>query len=119
MPRAGTSTPPRCIFLLQAHAQQHLISGAPLRSCTLKCVQHPPGVRPLFAGLLWANGVLRFSCRVKVLSPSPQVLAVHLLHEVSKGEVSFWCPYLRSLPRSYTTAMCFRPGDIEALQVGG
>ncbi|GAB4821693.1 hypothetical protein N2152v2_008739 [Parachlorella kessleri] len=46
-----------------------------------------------------------------------QVLAVHLLHEVSKGPSSFWWPYLRSLPRAYTAGMCFRPADIEALQV--
>lgn len=46
-----------------------------------------------------------------------QVLAAHLLHEASKGETSFWWPYLRSLPRSYTTAMCFTPDAKEALQV--
>lgn len=49
----------------------------------------------------------------------PQVLAVHLLHEMSKGEASFWRPYLQSLPRSYATAMCFRAADVEALQVRG
>ncbi len=65
-------------------------------------------------------------CRPRLSLPTPtppprllplQVLAVHLLHEVSKGGRSFWCPYLKALPRSYTTAMCFRPAEVEALQV--
>ncbi len=42
---------------------------------------------------------------------------MHLLYEVSKGGCSFWWPYLKALPRSYTTAMCFRPAEVEALQV--
>ena len=46
-----------------------------------------------------------------------QVLAAHLLHECSKGPASFWHPYLRSLPRSYTTAMCFADAEAAALQV--
>ena len=46
-----------------------------------------------------------------------QVLAAHLLHECSKGPASFWHPYLRSLPRSYTTAMCFSEAEAVALQV--
>jgi histone-lysine N-methyltransferase SETD3 len=44
------------------------------------------------------------------------VLAIHLLHEASKGSLSFWYPYLRSLPRSYTTAMCFTDSEAAALQ---
>ncbi len=46
-----------------------------------------------------------------------QVLAAHLLHECSKGAASFWHPYLRSLPRSYTTAMWFAETEAAALQV--
>ena len=46
-----------------------------------------------------------------------QVLAAHLLHECSKGPASFWHPYLRSLPRSYTTALCFSESEAAALQV--
>lgn len=34
-----------------------------------------------------------------------QVFIVHLLHEVSKGRCSFWWPYLKTLPRSFTTLM--------------
>ncbi|KAK9811842.1 hypothetical protein WJX72_011071 [[Myrmecia] bisecta] len=45
-----------------------------------------------------------------------QVLAVHLLHEVSKGETSFWAPYLQQLPHSYTTLAHFSPEACEALQ---
>ncbi|PRW59526.1 SET DOMAIN GROUP 40 [Chlorella sorokiniana] len=48
---------------------------------------------------------------------SEQVLAAHLLHECSKGPTSFWHPYLRSLPRTYTTAMCFTEAEAAALQV--
>lgn len=46
-----------------------------------------------------------------------QLLAVHLLHEVSRGESSQWNVYLRSLPTSYTTAMCLKQEERDALQV--
>eukprot|EP00967_Tisochrysis_lutea_P121990 scaffold201489_cov17-Tisochrysis_lutea.AAC.2 len=54
----------------------------------------------------------------------PQVLNVHLLHELSKAEASMangssgcqWGPYLKQLPRSYTTLCCFSDPDIAGLQ---
>ena len=48
---------------------------------------------------------------------SLQLLALHLLHEHSKGTESFWYPYLCTLPMSYTTAVCFDEVALEALQV--
>lgn len=48
---------------------------------------------------------------------SSQLLSIHLLHEVTKGRSSFWWPYLESLPKSYTTAIYYKPEDIAALQV--
>lgn len=42
---------------------------------------------------------------------------MHLLHEVARGPASFWHVYLRSLPPSYTTAMCLTFQEREALQV--
>jgi len=73
------------------------------------------------------------------------VLGVHLLHELAKSEAmdgleqgllhpsqgipvasrgegancltSFWRPYLKELPRSYTTLCCFPAEDVSALQV--
>lgn len=48
---------------------------------------------------------------------SEQVLAIHLLAEVAKGEASFWRPYLLSLPREYSTAMYFSAEETMALQV--
>lgn len=49
---------------------------------------------------------------------SEQVLSVHLLHEMAKGQASSWQTYLGSLPHSYTTAACFAAADIAALQAG-
>ena len=48
---------------------------------------------------------------------SLQLLALHLLHEHSKGTTSFWYPYLCTLPESYTTAMCFDEVALDELQV--
>ncbi|EIE21593.1 SET domain-containing protein [Coccomyxa subellipsoidea C-169] len=48
---------------------------------------------------------------------SSQVLAAHLLHEASKGQESFWRPYLATLPRQYTCLSYFSPEDIRELQV--
>jgi hypothetical protein len=48
---------------------------------------------------------------------SEQLLAAHLLHEVSKGRRSQWYQYLRSLPRSFTTGMSLSPQETAALQV--
>lgn len=45
------------------------------------------------------------------------LLALHLLNEMAKGAASFWAPYLSTLPRSYTTAMCLSSAAVEALQV--
>ncbi|CAL8469431.1 g8972 [Coccomyxa elongata] len=49
--------------------------------------------------------------------PSSQVLAAHLLHEVSKGSQSFWGPYFASLPRQYTCLSYFTTEDAQELQV--
>ncbi|GMH35914.1 hypothetical protein BSKO_03782 [Bryopsis sp. KO-2023] len=43
-------------------------------------------------------------------------LAIHLLHELSKGVESFWNEYLNLLPREYHTLMHFSDGEIDALQ---
>ncbi|KAK9908367.1 hypothetical protein WJX75_006775 [Coccomyxa subellipsoidea] len=48
---------------------------------------------------------------------SSQVLAAHLLHEVCKGQDSYWKPYLATLPRQYTCLSYFCPEDIQELQV--
>ncbi|KAL4551716.1 hypothetical protein Ndes2526B_g05984 [Nannochloris sp. 'desiccata'] len=48
---------------------------------------------------------------------SISLLAVHLLHELSKGPASFWADYLRSLPPSYTTAISLSTTEASALQV--
>ncbi|GLC41210.1 hypothetical protein PLESTB_001526700 [Pleodorina starrii] len=50
------------------------------------------------------------------LSPF-QALACHLLLEVSRGPDSFWWPYLKQLPRSYTSLANFGPDDAAALQL--
>ncbi|GFR42519.1 hypothetical protein Agub_g3413, partial [Astrephomene gubernaculifera] len=50
------------------------------------------------------------------LSPH-QLLACHLLHEVSKGPDSFWWPYLKQLPRSYTSLLNFSPQETAELQL--
>ncbi|EFJ52354.1 hypothetical protein VOLCADRAFT_86703 [Volvox carteri f. nagariensis] len=46
-----------------------------------------------------------------------QVLACHLLLEVSRGPQSFWWPYLKQLPRSYTSLANFSPDDVAELQL--
>ncbi|KAL4859129.1 Protein SET DOMAIN GROUP 40 [Chlorella vulgaris] len=50
------------------------------------------------------------------LLSSEQVLAAHLLHEAAKAPASFWHPYIRSLPPSYTTAACLSEAEVAALQ---
>jgi hypothetical protein len=50
------------------------------------------------------------------LLSSEQVLAAHLLHEAAKGPASFWHPYIRSLPPSYSTAACLSEAEVAALQ---
>lgn len=48
---------------------------------------------------------------------------MHLLHIASQAAAStpdrpfFWEPYVRQLPRSYTTFCCFSQEDVEQLQV--
>eukprot|EP00878_Enallax_costatus_P025917 GHUV01027774.1.p3 GENE.GHUV01027774.1~~GHUV01027774.1.p3 ORF type:complete len:103 (-),score=26.20 GHUV01027774.1:459-767(-) len=46
-----------------------------------------------------------------------QLLSIHLLHEASKGPASFWHPYLRQLPRQFTTLMSWPVAAVEALQL--
>lgn len=46
-----------------------------------------------------------------------QILAVHLIHEASKGPASFWHPYIQQLPRHYTTWTNWGPEAVEALQL--
>ncbi|KAK9835753.1 hypothetical protein WJX74_007290 [Apatococcus lobatus] len=48
---------------------------------------------------------------------SDQALAVHLLHELAKGQASKWSIYIRQLPRSYSTACTFTPRQAMQLQV--
>ncbi|GLI63986.1 hypothetical protein VaNZ11_007095, partial [Volvox africanus] len=52
----------------------------------------------------------------KVLSPH-QVLGCHLLLEVSRGPDSFWWPYLKQLPRSYTSLANFVDDVVGELQL--
>ena len=46
-----------------------------------------------------------------------QLVAIHLLRECSKGSQSFWHPYIKTLPRSYTTAASLTDEEIHQLQV--
>eukprot|EP00898_Chlorokybus_atmophyticus_P002891 jgi/Chlat1/3602/Chrsp234S03584 len=48
---------------------------------------------------------------------SEQLLAAHILSEVSKGRSSFWYRYLRTLPRSLSTLAHFTPRHAALLQV--
>lgn len=48
---------------------------------------------------------------------SNQTLAIHLLHEASKGPSSFWHTYIQCLPIAYTTFCIFNETDIAALQL--
>ncbi|EEF29592.1 protein SET DOMAIN GROUP 40 [Ricinus communis] len=50
------------------------------------------------------------------LSPT-QTLTVCLLYEMSKGQSSFWYPYLMHLPRSYEILATFSEFEKQALQV--
>ena len=49
---------------------------------------------------------------------TPQVLACHLLHELSRGQRSFWQPYLSNLPRTFTALAYFSSRDVHELQLG-
>ena len=44
------------------------------------------------------------------------MLAIHLLHEVSKGPASKWAPYLSQLPPHYDTLANFLPAHAIQLQ---
>jgi hypothetical protein len=46
-----------------------------------------------------------------------QILAIHLLHEASKGAASFWHPYLQQLPRHFTTLMAWPQQAQQQLQL--
>lgn len=46
-----------------------------------------------------------------------QTLAAFLVYELSKGAHSFWYPYLRSLPQSYTCLSYFSADEAAQLQV--
>lgn len=46
-----------------------------------------------------------------------QTLTVCLLYEVGKGKKSWWYPYLKNLPRSYSTLPTFRQFEVQAFQV--
>jgi hypothetical protein len=46
-----------------------------------------------------------------------QILAIHLLHEASKGTASFWHPYLQQLPRHFTTLMAWPQQAQQQLQL--
>lgn len=46
-----------------------------------------------------------------------QLLGAHLLHEISKGSVSYWYHYLRTLPQCYTTGISLTKEEIQNLQV--
>lgn len=46
-----------------------------------------------------------------------QVLTIHLLHEASKGPASQWHSYIRQLPRTYTTCLCWETGAVQDLQL--
>ncbi|KAI8468338.1 MAG: set domain protein [Monoraphidium minutum] len=72
-----------------------------------------PGVAPAFVADGW-RGVVAAA----PLAPGDVlVLAVHLLHEASKGPASFWALYIRQLPRGYSTLACFHPAAAAALQL--
>ncbi|XP_078615379.1 SET domain-containing protein 4-like isoform X2 [Branchiostoma floridae x Branchiostoma japonicum] len=53
------------------------------------------------------SGTSRFTCA--------QVLSLFLLIEKNKGEDSFWYPYIRSLPNSFTTPVYFTESELNAL----
>ena len=44
------------------------------------------------------------------------MLAIHLVHEVSKGPASKWAPYLSQLPPHYDTLANFLPAHATELQ---
>ncbi|KAI3417469.1 SET domain-containing protein, partial [Psidium guajava] len=48
---------------------------------------------------------------------SAQTLTVCLLYEVGKGKKSWWYPYLKNLPKSYSTLPTFRQFEVQAFQV--
>ena len=54
-----------------------------------------------------------FRCVLALL----QLLALHLLHQLSLGPASRWHLYLQNLPPSYTTAISLLPEERDALQV--
>lgn len=46
-----------------------------------------------------------------------QVLALHLIHEASKGPASKWHAYIQQLPRTYTTFLNWGPAAVQELQL--
>ena len=60
------------------------------------------------------------SAHARMTLPSAlQVLACHLLQELTKGRRSFWSPYLAQLPKSHSQLSYFGPDDISELQACG
>jgi hypothetical protein len=57
----------------------------------------------------------RLAAAARTLRPDA-LLAVHLLHEVSKGAASRWHAYLRTLPRKFTDGGGFTAEEAAALQ---
>ncbi|PNH05183.1 Protein SET DOMAIN GROUP 40 [Tetrabaena socialis] len=93
--------PERLLLTTRSAVRDPALAAALLRaSAPSDPRQHPSASSSLNAGL----------------SPH-QVLACHLLLEVSRGAASFWWPYLRQLPRSYSSLPNFAAADAAELQL--